>query len=74
MAQNEFVTEEFNPLSTREIEVLRMGSKGHTSSHIGSTLSISTRTVEQHFNSIRTKLKAVTRAHAVSKAVSLRII
>lgn len=58
-------------LSTRESEVLKLVAGGYTSSEVGSSLGISTLTVNTHIKSIYRKLQARTRAQAV-RAASLR--
>jgi DNA-binding CsgD family transcriptional regulator len=44
------------PLTPREIEVLRLIAKGHTNRQTGEILSISVRTVESHRANIMDKL------------------
>ncbi|RGE45427.1 DNA-binding response regulator [Comamonas testosteroni] len=58
-------------LSTREREVLRLVSSGHTSAEIGTKLEISAMTVNTHIKNIYRKLQVRTRAQAVRFA-SLR--
>ncbi|MEY3124453.1 MAG: hypothetical protein RLZZ573_973 [Pseudomonadota bacterium] len=57
-----------DPLSEREKTVLKMVAAGHTSSEIGSRLTISCQTVNTHVKNIYRKLQVRTRAQAVSRA------
>lgn len=59
------------PLTDREMEVLRLTAKGCTNRDIGAQLEISDRTVQGHLAHIFEKLKATTRTEAVMRAVSL---
>ena len=56
-------------LSPRELEVLGLVARGHTSRRIGELLFISTRTVESHRASINSKLGARSRADLVEYAL-----
>ncbi len=53
------------PLSDRELEVLRMAAKGLSNKQIGAALAISDRTVQGHLASIYAKLRVQTRTEAV---------
>ncbi len=59
------------PLTGRELEVLRLAAKGHTNKAIGAELSISDRTVQGHLAKIYDKLNATSRTEAVMRAVAL---
>ncbi|MFN3742838.1 MAG: response regulator [Anaerolineales bacterium] len=59
------------PLSERELEVLRLAAKGYTNKAIGVQLGISDRTVQGHLAHIFAKLQASSRTEAVMRAVSL---
>lgn len=59
------------PLTDREMEVLRLTAKGFTNKAIGLQLSISDRTVQGHLAHIFAKLQATSRTEAVMRAVSL---
>jgi DNA-binding CsgD family transcriptional regulator len=61
-------------LSDREREVLKWTSEGKSSWDIGIILNISERTVKFHILNIKNKLNAVNRAHAVAKALRMKII
>lgn len=63
--------EQVEPLSEREIEVLRLTAQGLTNKAIGQTLQISDRTVQGHLAHIFNKLQASSRTEAVMRAVSL---
>lgn len=54
-------------LTDREIEVLECVSHGYTNAMIGRKLFLSEDTVKSHLRSIRVKLSATDRAHAVRK-------
>ncbi len=62
------------PLSERELEVLRLTAKGHTNKAIGAQLGISDRTVQGHLAKIYDKLHAASRTEAVMRAVTLGLI
>ncbi len=59
------------PITDRELEVLRLAAKGFTNKAIGVHLSISDRTVQGHLAHIFAKLQATSRTEAVMRAVSL---
>jgi DNA-binding NarL/FixJ family response regulator len=62
------------PLSERELEVLRLTAKGNTNKAIGAQLGISDRTVQGHLAKIYDKLHATSRTEAVMRAVTLGLI
>ncbi|WP_426517219.1 LuxR C-terminal-related transcriptional regulator [Diaminobutyricibacter sp. McL0618] len=55
-------------LSARELEVLRAAATGRTNKEIGTSLGLSTRTVDRHVSNILTKLGVPSRAGATSYA------
>jgi DNA-binding CsgD family transcriptional regulator len=57
------------PLSERERECLKLTARGLTTEDIGLKLGIGTRTVQFHFDSIRSKLAAANRQEAVARAI-----
>ena len=59
------------PLTGRELDVLRLAAKGYTNKAIGIQLSISDRTVQGHLAHIFAKMQANSRTEAVMRAVSL---
>src|SRR6266508_3334806 len=59
------------PLTDRELDVLRLASKGYTNKAIGVQLNISDRTVQGHLAHIFAKMQATSRTEAVMRAVSL---
>ncbi|HLF75216.1 MAG TPA: response regulator transcription factor [Anaerolineales bacterium] len=59
------------PLTDRELDVLRLAAKGFTNKAIGIQLGISDRTVQGHLAHIFAKLQAASRTEAVMRAVSL---
>jgi DNA-binding NarL/FixJ family response regulator len=62
------------PLTDRELDVLRLAAKGFTNKAIGVQLGISDRTVQGHLAHIFAKLQANSRTEAVMRAVSLGLI
>ncbi len=61
-------------LSSRELEVLQWIAAGKSQQDVGDILAISTRTVEVHLRSSRTKLSALTTPQAVGRAIGLGLI
>ena len=59
------------PLSDRELEVLRLAAHGLTNKAIGVELDISDRTVQAHLARIYDKLQVASRTEAVMRAVAL---
>ena len=59
------------PLTDRELDVIRMAAKGYTNKAIGIQLNISDRTVQGHLAHIFDKMQATSRTEAVMRAVSL---
>lgn len=59
---------EMEPLSAREMEVLRLIARGYTNRQIGSALSISIRTVETHRSNVMEKLNLHSRVELVRYA------
>ncbi len=62
------------PLTDRELDVLRLAARGFTNKAIGVQLSISDRTGQGHLAHIFAKLQANSRTEAVMRAVSLGLI
>lgn len=62
------------PLTDRELDVIRLAAKGYTNKAIGMQLSISDRTVQGHLAHIFAKMQANSRTEAVMRAVSLGLI
>ncbi len=63
-----------DPLSAREVEILRMVATGASNREIADTLVIAEGTVKNHLTSILAKLSAKDRMQAVLRARELRII
>jgi LuxR family maltose regulon positive regulatory protein len=61
------------PLSEREIEVLKLIEAGLSNQEIGSRLFISMGTVKRHISNIYSKLDVKNRTQAISKGKELRI-
>ena len=64
-------TKPVEPLTDRELDVLRLAAKGFTNKAIGVQLNISDRTVQGHLAHIFAKMQATSRTEAVMRAVSL---
>jgi DNA-binding NarL/FixJ family response regulator len=65
---------QFQSLSGREIEVLKLVTEGFSNREIGATLFISEGTVKKHIQSIITKLGAIDRTQAAVKAVRAGLV
>jgi DNA-binding NarL/FixJ family response regulator len=63
-----------NPLSEREIEVLRLVTKGATNREIAATLFIAEGTVRNHLTTILSKLEVSDRTQAAVKAKELGLV
>ena len=61
-------------LSEREIQVLRLLSRGLSTSQLAARMSITENTVKTHIRNILFKLEVSTRTEAVAKAVQLNLI
>ena len=59
------------PLTDRELDVLRLAAKGYTNKAIGIQLGISDRTVQGHLAHIFDKMGSTSRTEAVMRGVSL---
>ena len=64
-------TKPVEPLTDRELDVLRLAAKGYTNKAIGVQLNISDRTVQGHLAHIFAKMQATSRTEVVMRAVSL---
>jgi two-component system response regulator NreC len=66
--EQRLVAEPFEPLTLREIEVLRLIARGYTNSQIGESLHISVRTVEYHRGNLTAKLNLRSRSELMRYA------
>ncbi|MDW7754526.1 MAG: response regulator transcription factor [Brevefilum sp.] len=64
-------TPQVEPLTDREMEVLRLVAQGFTNKAVGVQLGISARTVQGHLAHIFSKLQVSSRTEAVMRAVSM---
>ncbi len=64
-------SEQVEPLTERELEVLRLAAPGLTNKAIAAELGVSDRTVQGHLANIYGKLGVTTRTEAVTKALKL---
>jgi ATP/maltotriose-dependent transcriptional regulator MalT len=62
------------PLSAREVEVLRLIDAGFSNQQIAGKLSVAPSTVKTHINNIYGKLGVQTRVQAVNRARALNLI
>ncbi|HEY2513227.1 MAG TPA: response regulator transcription factor [Polyangiaceae bacterium] len=62
------------PLTERELEVLRLMAGGYANREIGDALSIAERTVKNHVSSVLAKLGVRDRTRAVLKALEKRLL
>jgi DNA-binding NarL/FixJ family response regulator len=65
---------ESNPLSARELEVLRLAAEALSNAQIAHRLYIAEGTVKRHLTNIYAKLGAVSRIDAIRKATAARLI
>jgi DNA-binding NarL/FixJ family response regulator len=63
--------DQVEPLSDRELDVLRLAGRGLTNKQIGQELDISDRTVQGHLANIYGKLAVSSRTEAVTRALKL---
>jgi ATP/maltotriose-dependent transcriptional regulator MalT len=63
-----------DPLTPREVQVLRLVARGHTNKVIARELGLSDRTVDRHVCNILLKLKVPSRAAAAAHASTHRLI
>ena len=63
-----------DPLTAREVEVLRLLAEGHANKSIAARLNVSENTVKFHVNAVLGKLGAQSRTEAVTRAVRQGII
>ena len=62
------------PLSTRELEILRLVEQGLSNQQIAATLHIASSTVKTHINNIYGKLGVQTRVQAINRARDLGLL
>ncbi len=67
-------TDQFNPLTAREREVLSLIAKGYSYDEIAAALSLSTNTIRAHIRNIYRKLSVRSRSEAVFEAAHMGII
>jgi two-component system response regulator NreC len=66
--EQRLVAEPYEPLTLREIEVLRLIARGYTNSQVAETLHISVRTVEYHRGNLTAKLNLRSRSELMKYA------
>jgi LuxR family maltose regulon positive regulatory protein len=62
------------PLSPRELEILRLIAEGHSNQAIADTLIIAVSTVKRHVNNIYGKLDVRSRTQALLRARELKLL
>jgi LuxR family maltose regulon positive regulatory protein len=62
------------PLSERELEVLRLAAAGKSNQEIAAELVIAVGTVKKHLNTIFGKLSASSRTQAIARARELELL
>ena len=62
------------PLSERELEVLRLVESGHSNQAIADTLIVAVGTVKKHINNIYAKLEVGSRTQALARAHALQLL
>lgn len=65
---------DMTPLTTRQVQVLRLLAKGRTANQIAAELDITPGTAKQHMRDIRRRLDANNAPHAVYLALKHGII
>ncbi len=65
---------QYEPLTDRELQVLKLAAKGYTNKAIGLQLEISDRTVQGHLAKVYGKLDVNSRTEAVMRGVSLGLL
>jgi LuxR family maltose regulon positive regulatory protein len=63
----------FEPLSARELDVLRLIASGRSNAEIARAMSIAVSTVKTHTNRLFAKLQVASRAEAIQRARELRL-
>ena len=61
------------PLSERELEILRLIAAGHSNQKIADALVIAVSTVKKHINNIYGKLEVQSRTQALARARELNL-
>lgn len=68
------MSEKSTMMSRREVEVLRLLSRGWSPAEVGRQLRISKRTVDFHLTNIYAKLGVNRRIHAIQRAIDIGLI
>jgi DNA-binding NarL/FixJ family response regulator len=67
-------TSEKENFTPRELQILQLLASGNTNKEIGTTLFISSRTVQGHLSKVFTKLDVETRTEAAIKAIKIGLV
>lgn len=73
-AQHHLKDAQYESLTRREVEALKLAAQGRSNKEIGTLLFISDRTVQGHLQNIYQKLSVTSRTEAVTKALEHGII
>ncbi len=71
---NEKKQDEYEPLSSREIEILRMADRGYTYKQIADIMGISPHTVHAHLKQVYAKLQVTSKSEALKKARKMTLL
>ena len=63
-----------DPLSEREVEILKWSARGKTNGEISTILAISEKTVKTHIDNAGKKLNTTNKTHTVATALASGII
>ena len=63
-----------DPLTTRELEILRLVARGLSNREIADAMFVTLGTVKKHLNNIFSKLDVSSRTQAVARGVELNIL
>ncbi len=63
-----------DPLSERELEILKLVADGFSNPEIGRKLFVATSTVKRHINNIYAKLNVHSRTQVVAKGKKLKLL
>jgi len=74
LRKNFVLNSQFDSLTTRELEVVRLMAEGASNRTIAERLTLSVGTVKRYANNIFSKLDVQSRTQAIAKARALRLL